>query len=51
MHYNISQMCIQQFSEHKLNRLIPLVAMGWGPHLKEQIILTGCDDVGSTPSQ
>ncbi|CBK25311.2 uncharacterized protein [Blastocystis hominis] len=41
LHVTISRMCIDLFRDHALNRLIPL----------EQIILTGCDDAGSTPSQ
>lgn len=40
LHINISQMCVEQFKERSLNKLIPL----------EQAIVTGFDEAGSGPS-
>ena len=40
LHINITDMCIKQFRERMLNKLIPL----------EQTIVTGCDEAGSVVS-
>ncbi len=50
LHISIAQMCIDQFRERSLTKLIPLVMIELDCNVQEQVIVTGYDEAGSSPN-